>query len=243
MSSTTISAAFQSTLPARGATGINPFSISSLLFQSTLPARGATPEVFPASYYAFEFQSTLPARGATRVFVGQIDACAISIHAPCTGSDDYDHGQLVFHRISIHAPCTGSDGAMTTFFMPMVISIHAPCTGSDGANVGNMKPARNFNPRSLHGERPVDNVGIKFAGEFQSTLPARGATAPPVIAPSAEDISIHAPCTGSDRTWSPEERTVRNFNPRSLHGERRTFLVCYRPAKNISIHAPCTGSD
>ena len=199
MSSTTISAAFQSTLPARGATGINPFSISSLLFQSTLPARGATPEVFPASYYAFEFQSTLPARGATRVFVGQIDACAISIHAPCTGSD--------------------------------------------GANVGNMKPARNFNPRSLHGERPVDNVGIKFAGEFQSTLPARGATAPPVIAPSAEDISIHAPCTGSDRTWSPEERTVRNFNPRSLHGERRTFLVCYRPAKNISIHAPCTGSD
>ena len=221
MSSTTISAAFQSTLPARGATGINPFSISSLLFQSTLPARGATPEVFPASYYAFEFQSTLPARGATRVFVGQIDACAISIHAPCTGSDDYDHGQLVFHRISIHAPCTGSDGA----------------------NVGNMKPARNFNPRSLHGERPVDNVGIKFAGEFQSTLPARGATAPPVIAPSAEDISIHAPCTGSDRTWSPEERTVRNFNPRSLHGERRTFLVCYRPAKNISIHAPCTGSD
>ena len=111
--------------------------------------------MFPASYYAFEFQSTLPARGATRVFVGQIDACAISIHAPCTGSDDYDHGQLVFHRISIHAPCTGSDGAMTTFFMPMVISIHAPCTGSD---------------QGIH--MFVDDYRI-----FQSTLPARGATA------------------------------------------------------------------
>ena len=57
--------AFQSTLPARGAThrrglvGTDPGR-----FQSTLPARGATHKLdcLPANV---GFQSTLPARGAT----------------------------------------------------------------------------------------------------------------------------------------------------------------------------------
>ena len=58
-------AEFQSTLPARGATGRKGRSGSIPAFQSTLPARGATVlgSCLPVSIR--QFQSTLPARGAT----------------------------------------------------------------------------------------------------------------------------------------------------------------------------------
>ena len=55
-----------------------------------------------------------------------------------------------------------------------------------------------FNPRSPRGERLVDKFTTKAIGQFQSTLPARGATS----------ILIKN-CA-----------TVRNFNPRSPRGER-----------------------
>ncbi len=59
----------------------------SSLFQSTLPVRGATP-IDPAAEFCCTFQSTLPVRGAT---VEDSDRIArlidISIHAPRAGSD------------------------------------------------------------------------------------------------------------------------------------------------------------
>ena len=78
---------------------------------------------------------------------------------------------------------------------------------------------------------------------FQPTLPARGATAPPNPQRSGEDISTHAPRTGSDggctlyynqdiaiSTHAPRTGSdmkvflaatkVLHFNPRSPHGER-----------------------
>ena len=77
---------FQSTLPARGATGERGLYLINLRFQSTLPARGATglPRTHGRSW---KFQSTLPARGAT--FTGNYAwrSVVISIHAPRTGSD------------------------------------------------------------------------------------------------------------------------------------------------------------
>ena len=57
--------AFQSTLPARGATVMRGLAACTRTFQSTLPARGAT----SGGWLHIEtetFQSTLPARGATR---------------------------------------------------------------------------------------------------------------------------------------------------------------------------------
>ena len=79
--------------------------------------------------------------------------------------------------------------------------------------------------------------------EFQSTLPARGATAHNFFQSSIQGISIHAPRTGSDtnnytavalhlisihapRTGSDPGRPLQadafsHFNPRSPHGERR----------------------
>ena len=125
--------------------------------------------------------------------------------------------------------------------------------------------AADFNPRSPHGERRASfqrGINDKL---FQSTLPARGATdgiskfAPP------NDISIHAPRTGSDhpsyycptrrRHFNPrsphgERQTKRkgkkskqHFNPRSPHGERHLAFVHLLLFLQISIHAPRTGSD
>ena len=102
-----------------------------------------------------------------------------------------------------------------------------------------------FNPRSPHGERREAAAALRRGAEFQSTLPARGATrhCNPADAPQPEifqptlpargatvgadvlfhpafRISIHAPRTGSDSRRLPPPLLRRNFNPRSPHGER-----------------------
>ena len=56
---------------------------------------------------------------------------------------------------------------------------------------------------------------------FQSTLPARGAT----------------------MMRSPISADLRNFNPRSPHGERHAGRMLRVRVVRISIHAPRTGSD
>ena len=123
-------------------------------FQSTLPARGATfaPVVLDATD---RFQSTLPARGATSA----VDFKAVRLH------------------ISIHAPRTGSDPGSPAERRNDYISIHAPRTGSDARRTRNAYQQDNFNPRSPHGERRQGNRLLGGTHRFQSTLPARGATA------------------------------------------------------------------
>ena len=123
------------------------------------------------------------------------------------------------------------------------ISIHAPRTGSD------LPQERNS----------YDNR------QFQSTLPARGATRILFARYNDTLISIHAPRTGSDtgklelhfdksisihapRTGSDMQRVAQtgvavNFNPRSPHGERHELKEKLCEELQISIHAPRTGSD
>ena len=124
--------------------------------------------------------------------------------------------------------------------------------------------------------------------QFQPTLPARGATIFRTQLPHLSSISTHAPRTGSDKsnsarasstltisTHAPRTgsdfagvcgaHTIKNFNPRSPHGERlskptstkrpfsfqptlpargATIFIRARPLyKPISTHAPRTGSD
>ena len=145
------------------------------------------------------FQSTLPARGATDPDGESYETKHISIHAPRTGSDWWSELRK------------GKDD----------ISIHAPRTGSDTASIIAFASAIDFNPRSPHGERPLPRLESRNDTIFQSTLPARGATA----------VVSHACGLGAD------------FNPRSPHGERpNLFFEAIRIIK-ISIHAPRTGSD
>ena len=238
---------FQSTLPARGATVSLDTLVGRDEFQSTLPARGATKGgervmlVIPISIHAPRtgsdelgrvraalveaFQSTLPARGATGFLA-----------LP-----------LCINRISIHAPRTGSDIIIFKAGCLNVISIHAPRTGSDFIGYHLQDTIYYFNPRSPHGERHapscVENVPKLFQSTlpargatrdvhpeeveivFQSTLPARGATALANPQRSGEDISIHAPRTGSDRYHSTLRVNPIYFNPRSPHGERHEKIA------------------
>ncbi len=102
-----------------------------------------------------QFQSTLPARGATPTQRAMDMGLFISIHAPRTGSD----GTRCWRTSTTSA-----------------ISIHAPRTGSDPFALQNRALFVHFNPRSPHGERPEQPAEHASGQQFQSTLPARGAT-------------------------------------------------------------------
>ena len=82
----------------------------STRFQSTLPARGATglPGVYPPGMTHFNPRSPHGERRPSRL--ARLPSVKISIHAPRTGSDVRVAREAdVAVRISIHAPRTGSD--------------------------------------------------------------------------------------------------------------------------------------
>ena len=128
---------FQSTLPARGATGAACGSKSKRQISIHAPRTGSDPLTRWAFSAPPRFQSTLPARGATlnqrntapdcsnfnprsphgeRRWRIRLAYCSrrISIHAPRTGSDRIHHATPPLRRISIHAPRTGSDVTLLT---------------------------------------------------------------------------------------------------------------------------------
>ena len=147
------------------------------------------------------FQSTLPARGATDFFRFFYRHSDISIHAPREGSDIVTiGGSEAIDMISIHAPREGSDHVHTLMMrgvndfnprsprgerrvarvlarMEAKISIHAPREGSDICGRQRQAYCVDFNPRSPRGERLAKALDTNKAPvQFQSTLPARGAT-------------------------------------------------------------------
>ena len=146
------------------------------------------------------FQSTLPARGATKSSGSKTAHSRISIHAPREGSDGCVPFLAHSQGISIHAPREGSDNAVVALLVGGNISIHAPREGSDGQVVQRLHLLADFNPRSPRGERLLFTLTILMIWKFQSTLPARGATAWVGWLSPADQISIHAPREGSDVT-------------------------------------------
>ena len=171
------------------------------------------------------------------------DDLAISIHAPLTGSDDWQAETSKSSAISIHAPLTGSDDWRQVRRIRWNISIHAPLTGSDLRNLSIFNRIPNFNPRSPHRERPSLlfrcpnlpyfnprsphrerrlSVTIHVHNKvFQSTLPSQGATGLETGEYIVKQISIHAPLTGSDGHEVQMVWRRSYFNPRSPHRERR----------------------
>ena len=142
-----------------------------------------------------------PRTGSDGFFHGLPLSADISIHAPRTGSDiDASHSSMRRFSISIHAPRTGSDVVVLIDNGLSVkgISIHAPRTGSDTAPPEERALDFNFNPRSPHGERrleeELDNIGIGISIH----APRTGSDGRFVAAIYEFVISIHAPRTGSD---------------------------------------------
>ena len=213
------------------------------LFQSTLPLRGATvkPLALPQSPKDFNPRSPY----GERLFAG------IS--------------RAAFYKFQSTLPLRGATsrppkpGMSAGYFNPR-------------SPYGERQPGKpgalcqdHFNPRSPYGERRGENDDLIMFLSFQSTLPLRGATLERPDGFTGQDISIHAPLTGSDRPGHKHRRSHPHFNPRSPYGERRKerwWLPCityFNPRSpygerlsqltsliqsgNISIHAPLTGSD
>ncbi len=242
------------------------FSIQRSAFQSTLPARGATAhrrnrqDNRRISIHAPRTGSD----GRTGVSCGYGN---ISIHAPRTGSDMQPIRRVLtflnFNPRTPHGERLAVDGKK---YATGEISIHAPRTGSDGLLSSAQRRASNFNPRSPHGERPAlrilkrenasdfnprsphgerqkySEILPKRKTKFQSTHPARGATRCAAAIQSAADFNPRSPHGERPRTaWRTPPRflfqstlpargatilhelnhALRYFNPRSPHGERQ----------------------
>ena len=212
---------------------------------------------------------------------------AISTHAPRTGSDDANrlfclthgyfnprspHGERRcsylpcgrLQRISTHAPRTGSDVfAQDVEFLDSAFQPTLPARGATSAK-GASRRDDNFNPRSPHGERLRQVVGMRWLSQFQPTLPARGATAAVVDALPVLPFQPTLPARGATGI-SGASVTQLEFQPTlpargateiqqgtndvldiSTHAPRTGSdmdYVEYLTAKAISTHAPRTGSD
>ena len=128
--------------------------------------------------YPLKFQSTLPARGATRRAVQNKSPRQFQSTLPARGATAWTAGMLSWtRRISIHAPRTGSD--LSRQSNRRKNEAFQSTLPARGATAGDFLPAQllhHFNPRSPHGERLLHIVGAVLANQ----------------------ISIHAPRTGSD---------------------------------------------
>ena len=275
--------AFQSTLPARGATVKSVGNPSHTIFQSTLPARGATPHgkrrsnhpcyFNPRSPHGERrcrgirkagnqaFQSTLPARGATNPLQAADDCQRFQSTLPARGATRITLSYQSEKRFQSTLPARGAtraSAATTTDrdnFNP-----RSPHGERHKSNRYQPPADAHFNPRSPHGERrrafcrsaclrqfqstlPARGATMKILlmethKGFQSTLPARGATRGTVSCGCNRIISIHAPRTGSDARLVWSSSTSRNFNPRSPHGERLPRFRKRQVLRNFNPRSP-----
>ena len=212
---------FQSTLSLRRATGGYPcrcpdpaISIHALLTESDQPKQ----------YNLFKeaiFQSTLSSRRATNSWSLFSYSITISIHALLTESDMHRVRTQWRIPISIHALLTESDvAALRLCGSARCISIHALLAESDQIAREIATKARDFNPRSPCGERPL------------SPVPLRG----------SRNFNPRSPC--GERPLSGGTTASRgNFNPRSPCGERLGFPRHRAREQKISIHALLAESD
>ncbi len=214
--------AFQSTLPARGATtaGSSSFRRASL-FQSTLPARGATLLVrFPAR--RSQFQSTLPARGAT---LGRKKMANVMTHfnprSP-HGERRYSAGVASYPgHFNPRSPHGERHVRVAGNEQVVAISIHAPRTGSDKRPLSTRFAPLYFNPRSPHGERREGRAPLRNAGRISIHAPRTGSDkTSPEPSLHTKEFQSTLPARGATLAGTPCLRCAIHFNPRSPHGER-----------------------
>ncbi len=84
---------------------------------------------------------------------------------------------------------------------------------------------------------------VRWAMEFQSTHPLRGATARYAASQRRHYISIHAPLAGCDGFIPGKVCSIPDFNPRTPCGVRHEDKAGFDALIGISIHAPLAGCD
>ena len=192
--------AFQPTLPARGATCCRISHTSTRQpFQPTLPARGATVEFARKFFQLIDFNPRSPhgerraVSEMVRVLTGDFNPRSphgerrrrhLQWHRAGDFNPRSPHGER--RRTATHKrrherfqptlPARGATKSRRAHARKGQISTHAPRTGSDDGRRRTSAAAKDFNPRSPHGERPRGGDERGGGMAFQPTLPARGAT-------------------------------------------------------------------
>ena len=125
--------------------------------------------------------------------------------------------------ISIHAPLMGSDSSARRFFQSSALfQSTLPSRGATAASVPRGAASDHFNPRSPHGERRFSVNGRRLLDQISIHAPLTGSDRRRSRIDFANrPISIHAPLTGSDLLTFALAIPRVYFNPRSPHGERQ----------------------
>ena len=105
-----------------------------------------------------------------------------------------------------------------------------------------IRARRYFNPRSPHGERRRGDDAHLVADVISTHAPRTGSDDLLRLRVFFFAISTHAPRTGSDSRDRPDARTVRDFNPRSPHGERPSKGVAFVSLKEFQPTLPARGA-
>ena len=128
---------------------------ASTAFQSTLPARGATPPISTPKLKTVSISIHAPRTGSDKASINSrlsdLDFNPRSPHgerplALRRGAPNY----IVFQST---LPARGATSCIVSNHCAIIISIHAPRTGSDRFVAEHPRAVHDFNPRSPHGER------------------------------------------------------------------------------------------
>ena len=184
------------------------------------------------------FQSTPPARAATHACTAESLAALVSIHAAREGGDP--RGRSRARPPTCFNPRRPRGRRLFALFpdeetarfnprrprgrRPQLLPRRPSCSG--------------FNPRRPRGRRPFGVIAKAVALAFQSTPPARAATAVAGFLAAGMAVSIHAAREGGDaRTCSTATRG-RCFNPRRPRGRRRWSGWDSRPTRCFNPRRP-----
>ena len=236
-------ARFQSTLPAWGETWPCLRYTCSIPISIHSPCMGRDGGRGDCSAAPLSISIHSPCMGRDLCDIADYWDCEISIHSPCMGRDSPRAGQSPAERfqstlpawgetpaplrwpparpISIHSPCMGRDEDAECYAKEAVFQSTLPAWGETGPPARRPRADGNFNPLSLHGERPYIMARSAAPRHISIHSPCMGRDVllrfpfQPIM-----EISIHSPCMGRDLPAGADRRGGGNFNPLSLHGER-----------------------
>ena len=143
---------FQSTHPARGATGCAGGPENNCEISIHAPREGCDP-VCETGGRQKGISIHAPREGCDYFLIHENIIVSISIHAPREGCDSTKTPGCRAKEISIHAPREGCDLERHFYFSKKTISIHAPREGCDPPPPALRKTPSNFNPRTPRGVR------------------------------------------------------------------------------------------
>ena len=116
--------------------------------------------------------------------------------APRGARRDFAQPALPIYEFQSTRPARGATQAEARSAPIERVSIHAPRAGRDEKISKRASPTTSFNPRAPRGARQYRERFATLPCEFQSTRPARGATAYCQFRIGHRLVSIHAPRAG-----------------------------------------------